>query len=418
MKNIFVILFLLVSISDAANWLMIQGTESKVGHHPWGFLQVKAQKNSGEIVIKDGINKTPFSYIKPTLEKQKELQIGRARIGIRGSFDDENYLNYFVLTELAQNGVNNPLGYSNPSYLIDASLTLKYLPVYLRIGRFKYAGSEEGNMARFTSPFINFSTVGDQLMLERFTDTAFDKPSQGVGAYRDTGFQLFKSFNLNSDSKVTLSYMLGNGSGLAYTNINADNFTHYGYLSYEFLFGKGKGYREEALKLYSWYQHGKRELEDNGVSKIYDRDRYGLGATWFYNSLRVEAEYMKGRGMIFTGAKDIDSNANSEVWNYTVAADKNNEADGYYLLSSYRFFKPLEVLARYDRYNRITNNNTLYRKFDTFTVGFSYIIKAYDRVDINYSFNSIEAPFNSNANELFSKSVGDTISLQYTILIK
>ena len=210
---------------------MIQGIQTKLGHHPWGFLQIRGQDNNSDIVIKNGINKTPFSYIKPTLENQQEFQVARARIGLRGSLDDDNKINYFLLTEFAPNGVNNPLGIRTHNYLVDASLTFKYLPLYLRIGRFKYAGSEEGNMARFVSPFIMFSTVGDQLMMERFTETSIDYPSQGVGAYRDTGVQIFQSFTLNPNSLLTLSYMIGNGSGLAYKNINNANYTHYGYLS-------------------------------------------------------------------------------------------------------------------------------------------------------------------------------------------
>ena len=230
--------------------------------------------------------------------------------------------------------------------------------------------------------------------------------------------QLFKSFNLEDNSLVTLSYMLGNGSGLAYKNINNSNYTHYGYLSYELLFGQGKGYREEALKIYGWYQNGKRELENNGKSQLYERERYGVGATWFYNSLRIEAEYMKGRGMIFTGAKDIDNNQDNEVWNYSVAASNDNQADGYYILSTYRAFKSLEVIARYDKYNRLTNNNALYREFDTSTVGLSYIFKSYDRIDINYTLNSIKAPYNNLANELLSSSIGNLLSLQYTMVLK
>ena len=51
MKNIIVLLSFFSTFLSAANWLMLQGSESKVGHHPWGFLQLRFQDNSGEVLI-------------------------------------------------------------------------------------------------------------------------------------------------------------------------------------------------------------------------------------------------------------------------------------------------------------------------------------------------------------------------------
>ena len=171
MRLVCLFIFFIFSL-NAADWVTLQGTESKVSHIPWGFFQVRAQHNDSQIIKKNGFNKTPFAYIKPTLENQSELQVARARIGIRGSLTDDNKINYFTLGEVAPNGVNNPLGYQTHNYLMDASLTFKYLPIYIRVGRFKYSGSEEGNMARFAPPLIMFSTVGNNLMLERFIKTS------------------------------------------------------------------------------------------------------------------------------------------------------------------------------------------------------------------------------------------------------
>ena len=414
MIKYFLICLISVQVLHAANWLFIQGTEKKAGHHPWGFIQVKNEHNYGDIVIKNGFNKTPFSYIKPDLQEQSEILLARLRVGLRGSFDNANSMNYFLLTEFAQNGVNAPLGYSTPTYITDASVTFKQLPIYLRIGKFKYAGSEEGHMARFTSPFINFSTVGNLMMLERFVKKPLDEPAQGVGAYRDTGLQLFNAISLDNSSEITLSYMLGNGSGTANKNINNNHFTHYGYLSYEKILGKGKGYKLESLKVYAWMQDGKRLLED----KLYDRDRYGIGATYFKDSLRLEGEYMIGRGMIFNGSKDINSDADINEWAYSMSPDAKNRADGFYLLATYRVLPNLELLTRYDEYNRLTNEKSAYRKFQTMTTGLSLVYNKYNRIDVNYAFNSIKAPYNTKAEELLKKSVGDLFSIQLTLLFK
>ena len=418
MIRVVLLTFLLVTSVNAADWLTLQGTQKKAGHNLWGFFQVKAENNEGKVLIKNGINKTPFSYIKPNLENQSQVQLGRLRIGLRGSLDKENMINYFFLTEFAQNGVNNPLGYYNPTYLTDASITLKYLPMNVRVGKFKYAGSEEGLMTRFASPFINFTSVSNQLMLERFVENELSKPTQGVGAYRDSGVQLFKTFKLSELDRLSLSYMLGNGSGSANENVNQHNYTQYAYISYEKVLGKGKGYKEETFKLYGWYQNGKRSLNVAGVDELYDRERYGLGMTYFYNNLRVEAEYMSGSGMIVNGVKDVNSVATQESWVYAMSPSSDNRADGYYIASTYAVLEPLEILARYDVYDRLTNDASLYRKFETITMGFSYKFQNYDRIDINYDVNSIKAPSNSVADELLTKTVGNLLSLQFTMVFK
>ncbi len=418
--RVLLLFFILVPFVSAANWLMIQGTEKKVGHTPWGFAQLRYENNDGEeFVGVDGKNKTPFSYIKPDLENQSKLQIARVRLGLRGALDEDNKINYFLLTEFAQNGVNNPLGYSQDTYLVDSSITFKHLPIYMRFGLFKYAGSEEGNMARFVSPFINFSTVGNQLMLERFVkNDGLSVPTQGVGAYRDSGVQLFQTYNIDNKTSLTFSYMLGNGTGLEFERVNGKHYTNYFYTSFEHILGEGKGYHQESIKAYSWLQDGKRELLVNGSNETFDRDRYGLGITYFLNGLRLEAEWMKGKGMIVNGVKDTNTNSSSETWMYVMNPDKKNEADGYYILSTYELFDSFELLARYDRYNRMTNSDIAHRVFKTITTGISYRFKNYNRLDVNYAINTMEAPHNSAADDFLDKTVGNLLSIQLTLVFK
>lgn len=80
---------------------MLQGTQKKAGHIPWGFIQVRYEQNSGETLIENGVNKTPFSYITPRLQDKSQLSLARFRLGLRGSLDDANTFNYFILTEFA-----------------------------------------------------------------------------------------------------------------------------------------------------------------------------------------------------------------------------------------------------------------------------------------------------------------------------
>ncbi|NNJ45829.1 MAG: hypothetical protein HKP62_07420 [Sulfurovum sp.] len=188
---------------------MLQGTQNANNndHNLWGFGQLRYVHNGGDLYESDGINKTPFSLNKPDLKNQERLIVSRLRVGLRGGLDDGNKINYFILTEFGKNGITNPLGYSQNNHLTDLSLTFRYFPVNIRVGQYKYPASEEGLMARFTSPFIQFTTLSDQLMLERFISpqsvqdaTYLGTPAYSVGAYRDTGIKLFQKYNFDKTS--------------------------------------------------------------------------------------------------------------------------------------------------------------------------------------------------------------------------
>ena len=59
----------------------------------------------------------------------------------------------------------------------------------------------------------------------------------------------------------------------------------------------------------------------------------------------------------------------------------------------------------------MTNDNALYRIFETTTTGFSYIFKDYNRIDVNYAINSIDAPYDDAANSLLDSTVGNILSI-------
>ena len=418
----FILLLLSVSYVYSANWLMIQGTQNANAkeHNLWGFTQFKYTHNKGDIFEVNGINKTPFSLVKPDLQEQETLALSRLRFGLRGRLDDENKINYFILTEFGKNGITDPLGYRQQSYLTDLSLTFRYLPVNIRIGQFKYPGSEEGWMAKFVSPFIQFTTLSDQLMLERYISvssvngtTYLGEPSHSVGAYRDSGIELFQQVSLTDDTAFSYAYMLGLGAGLQMENVNDSHPTHYLYMAYEKILGDIKAYNTESFKLFGWYQNGKRKLLD----EMYDRIRYGIGFTYFDGLLRVESEYMWGKGMIFSGAKDIDPTPSHDVWQFEIEADDNNKADGYYIAAMYNVTPKIEAIARYDQYNRMTNVDLKERVFKNTTVGVSYKFKGMSRIDFNYTFAKAYAPHNSAAQSILDNS-GDIARVQLTWVYK
>lgn len=407
------LLALLHALLPASNWLMLQGTQKKVGHTPFAFIQTNYEENSGDIVIDEGINRTPFSYLPNRLQSQSQIALSRFRIGLRGTLDKQNKINYFLLTEFAPNGINNPLGEREATYITDASITLRYLPINFRFGKFRYPGSEEGMAPRMLMPFINFTNVSNHLMLERFVRAPLSRPIAGVGAYRDSGMQIFQSYSMSDDSELTLAYMYGLGSGTSNRVLNGYEPTHYGYLSYEKILGKGAGYNLESLKLYAWMQSGKRYLASQ--DEYYRRDRSGLGLRYYYDGLRLEAEYMQGAGMITNGVVDTNPDPKEASWSQAISAQIDSKADGYYTALTYEPINKLEILARYDRYDRMTNNKNLYRVFETLTMGTSYRFEKFNRIDLNYSLNSISAPNNSRADELL-KASGNILSIQLTLI--
>ena len=437
MFRIIILFMMTLSPIVGSDWLMIQGTEAdsikidgkKVKNSIytptfWGFIQAKAEKNYSDTLEVAGLNKTAFSYVKPNLEEQTQMQIFRARLGLRGLLDDENKINYFILTNFGYNGISNPAGHYKHTYLTDASLTLRYVPyANLRFGLFKYPGSEEGLQARFASPFINFSLMSNFLLLEKKpksdlntannNGTFVGEPSSSVGAYRDTGVELFDRLKLDEEWALSYAAMMGSGSGLQWENKNDGEYTGYGYLALERSFAKGKGYYHQDFKAYIWYQEGKRALYANGGTHLYDRIRYGLGLRYFKDGLRLEAEYAGAEGMIFSGVRDTSPIMGDENWHFSMEAGEENKAYGYYLATAYEFYPKIEGMLRYENLDNLTNSVLKHRVFKTATLGLSCHFDGPIRLDINYLVRDAKAPGNSAAQNVLD-NMDNIINIQFT----
>ncbi len=443
-------LFALSTHVNAANWLTLQGTQPetvspkgiKVPYRRktpkiWGFIQTNYKSDNGGTLIKGGKNKTPFSYLGPDLSDQQGFNIFRARLAARGMADHENLVNYFFMTEFGNGGVNNLGGHSEvATYLTDASVTLKYIPyAKIRFGQFKTPGSEEGLQAVFVSPYIEFTTMTNQQQLERhvsdvgvaqkgkaaggaqtthYTSTKVDQP---IAAFRDLGIQIFDTIKIQDNWSASYAYMYGNGTGISHIS-STEQATNYGYLALEKSFNKGRGYYTQSMKFYVWGQDGKRVLNSyDGTTTTQintHRKRYGVGMTYYHNGIRFEAEYMKAKGMIFTGAKDVDIDPNVENWQFQFAAGNENEADGGYVNLEYEIIpKKWEAFAKYDYENRLTNDKKGERDFTTLTLGTSYHFRGPTRIDFNYLIRKADAPNNAAAQKVLD-NFGNRIALQIT----
>lgn len=412
-------LLVLASSVQAANWLTLQGTEKDGASkraHVWGFVQPEYQSTSGT-KLEGGPWKGQsaiFNQIGPDLKTNESFGIRRARIGVRGTglpldprLTTFSKVNYFFLAEFGNNGITR-VGGDGSAKITDASITLNHIPgARIRVGTFKTPGSEEGLQAIHVFDYINFTNVTNGLTFERFFDgdgsgTAgngsagnsqndANTPNGPVGAFRDTGIQVFDTFKV-ANWEHTYALMYGNGNGISRGD-NDDNKDLHLYWSSELVFG-GKGARRQGLKMFIWNQDGKRTLTTEGAGE-YDRTRSGLGATFRKDKYRAAFEYITADGMIFNGTDGgavAGSIANNSIGAASFNVETKGEADGAYVHFGYAVMPELELDIRYDVYNRMTDVAAKERKFETTTLGAQYFFNKKSRATINYEFRDAEAP--------------------------
>jgi len=403
---------LAVSQAQAANWLMLQGTE-KPGQAArakvWGFVQVQYQDDNSDANAA-GTYIAP-KLIGPNLSSQSAFNVNRARIGVRGTgMPLDSNVNYFMLLEMGNNGITEP---GNAfAKLTDASITLNHIPgARIRTGLFKYPGAEEGLQAIHVFDWVNFTSVSNQLLLERFPNQSYSpniapqpipptESLQGfddsVGAFRDVGIQVFDSFRVGSDKSWDLSYalMVGNGNGLNWSDNNSKKDI-YAYFSAEKVFGGTKGPFRNGLKMLAWSQTGVRSYDGNndGVNENYDRDRWGVGVKWKTSNYRVTSEYMSGDGMIMVGVANPSFGMGPGAGK--PGAPGNGllgEASGWYLEGGWRIGQSnFEIDLRYDTYDRLKDDK-FETNFDTWTVGAQYFFNKKTRATLNYAARDYNSP--------------------------
>jgi len=442
----------------AVNWLMVQGTEVQ-GSAPraklWGFIQPQYESKSN-----DSLSAGPFSgqdaafnQIGPNLDSSSQFQLRRARIGVRGGgFPLDDKINYFILAEFGKNGITE---YGSAVELTDASVTFNHINgARVRVGQFKTPMSEEVYQGIALFDWINFTGYAGQQLLERHFDIDGVTPCTGAvtdanyhsvcskgnewsafGAARDTGIQVFDTFVFDSmkDWEFSYSGMIGNGSGLNTGDYNS-NKDYYLYASAEQVY-TGKRARRDGWKTFAWYTSGTREIltspgqgagYSDYVEDEFERKRWGIGTTYRKGKIRAAAEYNKAKGMIFNGASfgaipGDTSNNGAVTSQFNVLTDE--EADGWYLDFGYKVLPKLELAARFDRYNRATqdsrNLNRLgkgdERRFDTWTLGAQYFFNKKTRATINYAFRNAKAIDNNTADDIVS-NMGDILSFQITAI--
>ncbi|MDX1811061.1 MAG: hypothetical protein R3240_03885, partial [Gammaproteobacteria bacterium] len=382
------------------------------------------------------------------------------RIGVRGNgMPIDSKISYFLLAELGNSGITNG---GEKVAVTDASITLNHIPfLRVRIGLFKYPGSEEGLQAIQVADYINFTEVTNQLMLERFPnrDNYYKTNVNGtlrgnteaqwlgvspngfersVGAFRDIGVQIFDWIN-KGGWEHSYAFMMGNGNGLNFGD-NNQNKTFYGYVSSEKIFN-GKGGRREGLKVYAWFQRGLRAYDQDfsfTQTAVYDtvaqapsttdfvydstgrislvhytRTRTGAGFKYLKKPYRVSAEYIYGKGMIFLGAhkESFDMNVPGGNGNGLVGTANGWYVDaGWYIPST-----PFELDFRYDVYNRLTGDQ-LEANYQTATIGGQYELNKKTRLMLNYAYRKASSATGNSALDDNLSGIGGRVAAQITAL--
>lgn len=396
---------------NAADWLSLQGTERSGAANPvklWGFVQAQYQKDTSNPNAAGAY--VPAKLIGPTLDSQSAFNVNRARLGARGvAMSLDSNINYFLLVELGNNGITAP----NNSFakLTDASMTFNHVKgMRVRVGLFKFPSAEEALQAIHVFDYVNFTSVTNQMLLERIPNRAYTANTgpqpipaengingfdRSVGAFRDVGVQLFNTFKFQDDWEFSYAAMLGNGNGLKFSD-NDDNKDVYLYLATEKVFS-GKGPRRHGFKVFGWSQTGKRTADLTNDESYnpgeYDRDRMGLGVKYLRDGWRATAEYMKGEGMIFQGPHNQSWGIGPGQGNPDDPANGAfAEAKGWYIEGGYRFKStPWEIDLRYDSYTRLSGNK-FEVEFNKTTLGAQYFFNPRVRVAMNYEVTDAVAP--------------------------
>ncbi|MGA7948755.1 MAG: porin [Thiobacillaceae bacterium] len=426
--------------AHAVNWLMLQGTEdpsASARANVWGFIQAGYQKDysdpnaAGQFV--------PPKMLGPDLDSQSGFNINRARIGVRGTgFPIDSHINYFLLLEMGNNAITQGSGAF--AHVTDASVTLNYIPgARIRAGLFKTPGSEEALEGIAVYDYINFSEPANQLLLERPTPRVYT-PNVGpfteaqlqagsslngfkgpVGSFRDVGVQVFDAFDVGNNWEASYAAMIGNGSGIQFSNYDGE-YDKYLYVSGEKKFG-GKGPKAEGVKFFAWGQWGKRLLDNTNDSvansTLFDRNRAGLGVKYMKKPFRMTAEYINADGMIFAGP----DKPSFYFANPANATGTNNGADakgrGWYAEGGW--FIPrtnFELDARYDTVDLFKGRNDAHT-FSKWTLGVQYHFNPKTRVTFDYEIRDFNCTASSaqciNANKNLD-GVGNKLGVQLTAI--
>lgn len=424
--------------AEAANWVDLTASEpaNAPAFKPWGFIQptytyIDADPLSGMGGAAASANgKYQIqNQVGPAFENTDRFQLMRAQFGLRGRLTDK--INYFLLTDVGSNLTT----VQHPLMLIDASMSFSFIPgARIRAGLFKLPTGEEA----LSSPaaaysYVYYSAVTSALVQESFYRDVAGNPSgctgapgsttldcgkavAGSNAFRDWGIQVFDTFR-NGNWELGYAAMVSNGNEIENISDNNSSKDLTARLQTSYVF-KGAGPLREDANAFIWRQSGKRTYGGSD----YNRVREGVGFRMTKNNIRISGEYIRADGMIAGGPNPPVAPASGNLEPpYNLNLAPQGKADGWYLEGGWRFHPKWEVEARYDVFDRNTNDAVAERLFKTWTFGGGYFINKTTRMILNYERRDADVPHLSamttaqrdNA-RVVADNLGDRVSLQLT----
>jgi hypothetical protein len=429
----------LSSSAHAANWVDVLATEpaDAPALKPFGFVQptythIEADPLSG---MGGAAASTNGQYqiqnqVGPTYDNKDQFQFLRAQFGLRGRLTDQ--INYFLLTDVGSNltTVQHPLA------VTDASMTFSFIPgAKIRAGLFKLPTGEEALVSiPLAYSYVYYSAVTSALVQETPYQEVIGTPAgcavisgnttldcgmavSGNNAFRDWGIQVFDSFR-KDNWELGYAAMISNGNEIESISDNnsSKDFTARLQLSYVF---KGSGALREDADVFIWHQSGERTY--GGTD--YDRTREGVGYCVSKGPYRTSGEYIRAEGMVAAGPNPPVVSASGNLRPpYNLNLAPQGKADGWYLEAGWRFLPDWEIEARYDAFDRNSNDAAAERLFKTWTLGGQYFINKTTHVILNYEWREAEVPYplaTTNTTQrrnasIVADNLGNRISLQLT----
>ncbi|HWS14110.1 MAG TPA: hypothetical protein VN279_15005 [Rhodocyclaceae bacterium] len=434
------------STAQAADWIMLQGTEPQDAGLYRIFGQVWATYTSNygcdELEGLRAPNGTPTGgttggptgnngklhnvcVVPPEFDQKSELQLDNLMLGVRGNLIPGR-INYFTAVNAGEN-LFNFLPFQTRRHVLatvqDASVTLSYIPgARVRAGLMKKPGPEE--IQRAAPPdFVFPSTPINQIMPDvllrsnAYSRTGTPIPGQGyaggVSSYaldvdlgRDWGVQAFDAFKIDRWN-LTYALMWGYGNGIHLReNINPHKDINTQFTA-EYDLPGGKGPNKHGVKLYGYYQQGERKFEidaQGNTSDAFDRIRYGAGVRALGELFgegngrhRLGFDAIFGEGMLFysPAGNVVEGAVNNGVLG--TAAEQGNKSRGFNLEYGYYLGEKWQFDARLSQTNVLYDTSGIWqpwdeRKINDVTLGVTYYFTPMLKLAFNYQFRDYSAP--------------------------
>ena len=436
----------------AADWLTLVGTEPPGRDFRWWCiiqpqyihdygkslrgLAGRAAGNNGKLVIKN--------TVAPWFDEREEFSVRRLRLGARGRFRGRlstsftSKMSYFCMVEAGQNLMTyRPFGgRDRPVALSEVFLTFTHIPhIKIQTGLFKNPGPEEiMQPAGFFGDYIQRPSFIGKDYLEIFargaliSSSASGMPEEagrpqtvgyGFSGARDWGIQVFDTLHAGDRWAVSWAFKLGRGESIS----TVDTWNHtpeiYLYTAAEYRLPGGRGALKNGIKLYSWFQWGRRTFATDPERRSFSRFRYGSGfkALWEIMGLRqrLAMDFMMADGMIFRGLSGKVKGGFLVYATDTENRDRGITVDyGLYIGKwqlNYRWHLH-QVLYDSDGEMWCSADR---RNIYEYTMGIRYNFTDRIRLMCDFMISDVKAPDSDNRNvDIIVDSVGNRMAVQLT----